>query len=328
MSMPGGRMAKTCDYLVTGGAGFIGSNIVRELVRRGCSVRVLDNLATGRMENLAGLEKRIRFLRGDVRDEDAVRRAVRGVRFVIHAAALPSVVRSVEDPVESNQVNACGTLRMLMASRDACVERFVFSSSSSVYGGNPRLPKREDMLPEPLSPYAVQKLTSEHYCRIFHGLYGLKTFCLRYFNVYGPRQDPASQYAAVIPRFISALRAGRRPVVYGDGLQTRDFTFVEDVVAANLRCCEVDGDAAGRVFNIACGRRISLLKLLNILSDLLGTSVAPRHEPPRPGDVRHSQADISLARKILGWSPGTSLEKGLEKTVEYFCSPPEAQGHA
>ncbi len=314
------RVSTACEYLVTGGAGFIGSNIVRVLVERGCKVRVLDNLATGRIENLAGLEGRIHFVRGDIRDENTARKAMRNIRVVIHAAALPSVVRSVEDPLTSNQVNACGTLRLLIAARDAGVERFVFSSSSSVYGGNPKLPKREDMLPAPLSPYAVQKLTSEHYCRVFHSLYGLNTFCLRYFNVYGPRQDPTSQYAAVIPRFISALRAGRRPLIYGDGLQTRDFTFVDDVVAANLRCCEVDEKAAGGVFNIACGRRTSLLKLLDTIAGLIGTSVKPRHKDPRPGDVRHSQADVSLARRVLGWSAKTSLEEGLEKTIEYFRS--------
>jgi nucleoside-diphosphate-sugar epimerase len=308
------------NYLVTGGAGFIGSNIVRHLAEKGESVRVLDDLSTGRLSNLRDILDELEFIRGDIRDPKTVAKAVKGARNVLHLAALPSVIRSVEDPVTSNQVNACGTLRMLMASREAKVERFVFSSSSSVYGDAPTLPKRENMIPAPLSPYAVQKLTGEHYCRIFHGLYGLNTFCLRYFNVFGPRQNPASQYAAVIPLFINAAQAGKSPIVYGDGKQSRDFTFVEDVVRANLCCCRASLKAAGGVYNVARGDRISLLELLRVLSKITGKKIRPIHEAPRPGDVRHSQADSSLARRFLGWEGQVTLEEGLRKTVAYFSN--------
>lgn len=306
------------DYLVTGGAGFIGSNVVRRLVEDGASVRVLDNLATGRRENLRDLAGRFELMEGDIRDAGAVARAVEGVRHVLHLAALPSVVRSIEDPLTSNQVNACGTLRLLLACRDAGVERFVFSSSSSVYGDTPTLPKREDMTPMPLSPYAVQKLTGEHYCRIFFSLYGLKTFCLRYFNVFGPRQNPKSQYAAVIPLFIEAAREGRAPTIYGDGGQTRDFTYVDDVVAANRLCCRAPAEAAGGVYNVACGTRTSVLELARVIMGIMGRKLDPRHEAARPGDVRDSQGDSTRARTLLGWEPQTDLETGLRRTVEFF----------
>ena len=308
------------EYLVTGGCGFIGSNIVRALVGRGRRVRVLDNLSTGRRENLREVEADIDLVLGDLRDEDAVRRAVHGVRCVLHAAALPSVARSVEDPKPTHDVNVTGTLNLLLAAREAKAERVVFSSSSSVYGDTPVLPKREDMIPQPLSPYALSKLAGEHYMRLFSELYGMATFCLRYFNVFGPRQDPASQYAAVIPRFIEALRRDRPPVIYGDGAQTRDFTFVDDVVAANLCCDTAPRDASGMVFNVAWGHRFSVRDLAVALARIMGKSISPVHEPARAGDVRDSQADSAMARARLGWTPRVPFEEGLRHTVDWFVA--------
>lgn len=309
----------SAEYLVTGGAGFIGSNMVRALLEQGSAVRVLDNLSTGRRENLAGLEPNVEFQVGDLRDEAAVARAVAGVRYVLHVGALSSVSRSVQDPAATHGANITGTLNILLAARDAGVERVVLASSSSVYGNTPVLPKREDMPPWPLSPYALSKLAGEHYLRLFHELYGLATFSLRYFNVFGPRQDPQSEYAAVIPRFITALRHGRSPVIYGDGRQTRDFTFVEDVVSANLCCCRAPADAAG-VFNVAWGNRISVNDLAVLLAKILGSDRRPVYEPARPGDVRDSQADSSRAQNILGWTPRVPFEDGLRRTVEWFLS--------
>lgn len=307
------------EYLVTGGAGFIGSNIVRHLVASGSEVRVLDDLSTGRSANLDDVRASIDFIEGDIRDPAAAARAVSGVKYVLHLAALPSVVRSVSDPVASNDVNVCGMLTMLVAARDASVERFVFSSSSSVYGDTQVLPKQEDMKPMPLSPYAAQKLMGENYCRIFHGLYGLKTFALRYFNVFGPRQNPASHYAAVIPLFIDALRNDRAPVIYGDGEQTRDFTYVDDVVKANLCCCTCPAGAAGGVYNVARGDRISVNRLAATLMKVMGRRQEPVHEAARPGDVRDSQADSTRARELLGWESETTFDEGVRKTVEFFC---------
>ena len=306
------------EYLVTGGAGFIGSNIVHRLVDEGRSVRVLDNLLTGRAGNIEDVLDSIEFIEGDIRDDSVVQKAVAGVDCVLHLAALPSVARSVEDPVTANQINVCGTLKMLIASRDAGVDRFVFSSSSSVYGDTPTLPKKEDMTPMPLSPYAVQKLTGENYCRIFHSLYGLKTFSLRYFNVFGPRQDPGSQYSAVIPLFVSAIKQDKPPIIHGDGKQTRDFTFVDDVVLANMCCCKAPEDAAGAVYNVAYGNRISIRGLADMLIEIMGKNIEPVHEDSRPGDVRDSQADSSRARDVLGWKAESSFEAGLKKTVRYF----------
>lgn len=310
------------EYLVTGGCGFIGSNLTRALVQRGARVRVLDNLSTGHRENLAGIEAEIELCVGDIRSREDVRAALRGVRYVLHAAALPSVARSVQDPWTTHDVNVNGTLNLLLACREMGVERLVFSSSSSVYGDTPELPKREDMRPEPRSPYALSKLTGEHYCRLFTELYGLATFSLRYFNVFGPRQDPTSPYAAVIPRFISALRAGRPPVIYGDGLQTRDFTYVDDVVEANLACCRAPLSAAGRCYNVAWGNKVSVLMLAQLLTQLMGVKIQPVHEAPRPGDVRDSQADSTLARERLGWAPRIPFAEGLRRTVEWFLSQP------
>lgn len=310
------------DCLVTGGAGFIGSNIVRGLVEKGRSVRVLDNLATGSLENLRDLLDRADFIEGDIRKMSVARKAARGVRHVFHLAALPSVAQSVEDPVTSNEVNATGTLNMLVAARDAGADRFVFSSSSAIYGNDPALPKREDMLPEPLSPYAVQKAVGEHYCRIFHGLYGLKTFALRYFNVFGPRQNPKSQYAAVVPNFVDALKHGKSPTIHGDGGQTRDFIFVEDVVRANLACGEADEKAAGQVYNVAWGKSITVKELADLLIRVTGRNVAPVHTEARQGDVRHSRADTSRARDLLRWTPTIPFEEGLRRTVEWFMTRP------
>jgi nucleoside-diphosphate-sugar epimerase len=306
-------------YLITGGAGFIGSNMCRRLLSTGNKVRILDNLATGRLQNLEDVKSSIDFIEGDIRKPADVAGALKGVRYVIHMAALPSVIRSVEDPVASNDVNVNGSLNLLMAARDANVERFVFSTSSSVYGDTAVLPKREDMMPCPLSPYALQKLTIEHYCRIFHMLYGVPTVCLRYFNVFGPRQNPKSQYAAVIPLFIDATKNGKSPVIYGDGEQTRDFTFVEDVVDANLCACHaaVD-DCAGRVFNVARGDRISVNRVASTIAQILNSTVKPVYEAARPGEVRDSQADSGLAKKFLKWAPKVDFSSGLRRTCEYY----------
>lgn len=305
-------------YLVTGGAGFIGSNVVHHLVARGEQVRVLDNFLTGRRENLKDVLSAIELHEGNLEDRGVVRKAVAGVRFILHFGALPSVIRSVEDPWSANTVNIDGTLNLLIAARDAGVERFVFSSSSSVYGNTPVLPKREDMTPNPLSPYALQKLTGEHYGRIFYELYGLKTFSLRYFNVFGPRQNPKSDYAAVIPLFIRALMENRAPVIHGDGSQTRDFTYVDDVVSANLACCTAPESAAGRSYNVAWGNRISIKELALTLAKLLGKAIEPQHDPARPGDVRDSQADATLAREHLGWEPRVGFSEGLAQTISWY----------
>ncbi len=309
-------------YLVTGGAGFIGSNLASALLAAGHDVRVFDNFLTGKRENLAGLAQDYRdafeLVEGDLRDLAAVRRAVDRADYVLHQGALPSVPRSVADPVLTNEINVGGTLNVLVAARDAGVRRVVYAASSSAYGDTPALPKRESMTPNPKSPYAAQKLAGEQYMRIFHELYGLETVSLRYFNVFGPRQDPASTYAAVIPRFATAVLAGEAPMVYGDGLQTRDFTYIDNVVRANLLACEAPGEACGKVVNIACGERISLLDILGVLYGLAGRRVAPRFDPARAGDVRDSLADISLARELLGYEPSVPFSEGLSRTLDHF----------
>ena len=310
-------MKKGFHYLVTGGAGFIGSNIVAELVERGEKVTVFDNFATGKRENLAPFSSSITLYEGDIRSYHQVREAMEGVDYVLHQAALPSVPRSVRDPITSNQVNVDGTLNLLVAAQEAKVKRFVYASSSSVYGDNPTLPKVEDMTLNPLSPYAVSKLTGEKYCRVFARLYGLETVALRYFNIFGPRQDPTSQYSAVIPRFIMALKHKEPPIIYGDGHHSRDFTFVSNVVEANLLACRVSG-VAGEAFNVACGDRFSLLELIGCLQEIMGVSVEPRFEEPRPGDVRHSQAGIEKIMSVMGYKVQHDFRCGLEKTVEYF----------
>lgn len=304
-------------YLVTGGAGFIGSHIVEELIRRGERVRVLDNFSTGRRENLAPFLEHVELIEGDLRNLAAVRQAVAGVDYVLHQGALPSVPRSVNDPLASHAVNATGTLNLLVAGRDAGVKRVVYASSSSIYGDSPTLPKQEDLPPRPKSPYAVAKLAGEGYCRAFSEVYGLETVCLRYFNVFGPRQDPASQYAAVIPLFITAMLRGESPIVHGDGLQSRDFTYVANVVHANLLAA-VAPDAAGRMFNVACGQRHTLVDLIAILNAALNISIVPAHTDRRLGDVLHSLADITAAQEALGYRPQVSFEEGLRQTVAWY----------
>ena len=304
-------------YLVTGGAGFIGSHIVEELVRRGERVRALDNLSTGRRENLVPFLECIDLIEGDLRDLPTVRRAVEGADFVLHQGALPSVPRSISDPLTSNAVNATGTLHLLVAARDAGVRRVVYASSSSVYGDSPALPKQEEMPTQPKSPYAVSKLAGENYCRAFSQVYGLETVCLRYFNVFGPRQDPTSQYAAVIPLFITAMLRGESLTVYGDGCQSRDFTYVSNVVHANLLAATVSG-VAGRVFNVACGQRHTLLDLIAILDQILDSRVTSVHAAPRPGDVRHSLADITAVQEALGYRAEVNFREGLQRTVAWY----------
>jgi len=301
-------------YLVTGGAGFIGSHIVDRLVQNGEKVRVLDNFSTGKRANIEHNLGEIDLINGSLTDMGTVRCAVEGVDYVLHQGALPSVPRSVNDPIGSNDANINGTLNLLVAARDAGVKRLVFASSSSVYGDSPSLPKHERMPPDPLSPYALTKLAGECYCRLFTDLYGLETVSLRYFNVFGPRQDPESQYAAVIPKFIKCMLKGERPVIYGDGLQSRDFTYVENNVEANILACSAPR-AVGEVMNIACGDRFSLLDLVDIINRILGTSIEPVFEPARPGDVKHSQADISKARELIGFEPKVGFVEGLERLV-------------
>jgi len=305
-------------YLVTGGSGFIGSNIAHELVKRGEDVRVIDNFSTGNKVNIAEIENRIELIDGDIRDFWTVQEAVAGVDYVLHQAALPSVPRSISNPLTSNSVNIDGTLNLLEASKSAGVKRFVMASSSSVYGDTPALPKREDMPTDPLSPYAITKLANEKYCKVFYELYGLETVCMRYFNIFGPRQDPKSEYAAVIPRFITALLNGRQPVVYGDGEQSRDFTFVSNAVDANLLATTA-AIKPGRYYNIACGAQYTLNDLLDMLREIIGTDIEAKYTPPHPGDIKHSFADISLARKELGFDPKVDFKAGLKKTVEWFA---------
>ena len=304
--------------LVTGGAGFIGSNLVRRLAAQGARVRVFDNLSSGHLENLAGLEASVEFVQGDLRDAAAVQAAARGVRNIFHVGALASVQASVDDPAATHEINVTGTLNVLLAARAAGAARVVFSSSASVYGDSPEMPKREDMRPAPLTGYALSKLAGEHYGRIFHGLYGLNFFALRYFNVFGPRQDPASHYAAVIPLFLRAYAAGRQPTIYGDGGQTRDFTFVEDIVSANLACVAAPDSAAGGVYNVAYGGRVSVNDLAREIAALSGLPFAPVYAPARPGDIRESQADSTLARRVLGWQPAHTFAEGLKTTHAWF----------
>ncbi|MBI5154495.1 SDR family oxidoreductase [Candidatus Poribacteria bacterium] len=309
------RIAPT-RFLVTGGAGFIGGHLAERLLADGHSVCVLDDFSTGRRENVpAGVE----LIEGSLTDPEVCRTAARGAEFVLHEAAIPSVPRSVADPVRSHAANATGTLNLLEACRAGRVRRVVYAASSSAYGNAAAERKDESLCPEPLSPYAVAKLAGEHYLHAYHHVYGLETVSLRYFNVFGPRQDPASDYAAVIPRFITRMLRGERPVIFGDGGHSRDFTYISNNVEANLLACTA-ADAPGRCFNIACGESFSLLDLVGMLNEIMGTEITPVHEPPRAGDVRHSLADITLARECLGYEVLVNFRDGLKRTVDWYRS--------
>ncbi len=303
--------------LVTGGAGFIGSHLVRRLLRDGYRVRVLDNLATGKATNLAEVQSQIEFLEGSVTDAETAARAVEGASYVLHQAAIPSVPRSIADPLASHAENSTGTLSILCAARDAGVKRFVYAASSSAYGDTPVLPKEETMRTDPLSPYAVAKLSGENYCRAFNRVYGLETVALRYFNIFGPRQDPKSLYSAVIPKFITAILEDREISIYGDGEHSRDFTFIDNTVDANLLAMTTPG-VGGVMCNIACGERFSLNELVNRLGAIIGKTPRVTYAERRTGDVQHSLADISRARELLGYQPRISFDEGLQQTVAYF----------
>lgn len=304
-------------YLVTGGCGFIGSNIVEHLVGSGEQVRVLDNLSTGNRNNLNGFEYSVELLEGDLLDLDVVQRAVEGVDYVLHQAALPSVQRSVEDPITANRINVGGTVNLLYACQRAGVKRVVYAASSSAYGDQPVLVKTEKLLPSPKSPYAVAKLTGEYYLQSFYDCYGLETVSLRYFNVFGPRQDPNSEYSAVIPLFITKCLKGEQPIIYGDGTQSRDFTYVENNVRANILAATAP-DVAGKVMNVACGHAYTLLDLLTDINEILGTDIQPKFAPARMGDVMHSLADISKARQLLGYEVTVDFKEGLRRTVDHY----------
>jgi len=305
------------NYLVTGGAGFIGSHLCQRLVAEGHAVRVLDDLSAGKKENLAGIEGRVDFVEGDLRDGETLAAAVRDVDFVLHHAAVASVAVSVEKPLFEQEVNAVGTLRLLEAARRAGVRRLVFAASAAAYGNNPVCPKREDMLPEPSSPYAISKVAGEHYCRAYSELFELETVCLRYFNVFGPRQDPFSPYSGVISIFVDRMLQGERPVIFGDGEQSRDFVYVDNVVEANVRACAA-GRTAGQLYNIGCERSITIRTLVQGINDVLGSALEPTFADPRPGDVRISLADISRARGELGFQPAVPFEEGLQRTIEWI----------
>lgn len=304
-------------YLITGGAGFIGSNLAQALVARGESVRILDDFSTGRSQNLHGIEDRIEIVRGDLRDPEAVARAVRGIEIVLHQAALNSIPRSIKEPGPTNAVNVDGTLLLLEAARAAGVRRVVYASSSSVYGDTPDLPKTEDLPLRPKAPYGVSKLAAELYCRVFTQVYGFETVSLRYFNVFGPRQHPDSEYAAVIPRFLRRMLAGKRPVIFGDGEQSRDFTSVDNVVEANLLAAQ-SARGVGDAFNVACGQASTLNQVVAWINESLGARIEPAYEPPRPADIRHSYASIRRAETVLGYRPSLGVREGLRRTVVWF----------
>jgi UDP-glucose 4-epimerase len=304
-------------YLVTGGAGFIGSHIAGELVRKGHSVRIIDNFSTGKRENISPFLNKIELVEADIREFKACRKVVDGVDFVLHQAALTSVPLSIEDPLLTNEINITGTLNLLLASREAKVQRLVFASSAAVYGDDSRLPKTEKMDGLPISPYALSKLVGELYCRLFSQLYGLPTVCLRYFNIFGPRQDPFSQYASVIPNFIGKMLKDEKPVVFGDGEQSRDFLYVSNVVDANIMAVKAS-EVSGEVFNIAGGEKTTVNSLVQELNKALGKEIKPSYDDPRPGDIKHSYADISKARKMLKYEPKVSFSKGLSETVHWY----------
>jgi UDP-glucose 4-epimerase len=306
-------------YLITGVAGFIGSTLARAVLAQGGEVRGLDNFSTGKRGNLADIADRLELHEADLLDLNAVHEACRRVDYVLHEAAIPSVPRSVEDPLGNNRANVDGTLHLLVAARDAKVKRVIYAASSSAYGDTPTLPKREDMRPDPISPYATAKLASEYYMANFYRCYGLETVSLRYFNVFGPRQDPASPYSGVLAKFITRMLQGKRPTIFGDGKQSRDFTYADNVVEANLLACEAQGrEVAGRVFNVATGRRVDLNETFQILKKLTGYSGEVEYQGERAGDVKHSLADISQAEKYLGYKPKVDFEEGLRRTIEWY----------
>lgn len=304
-------------FLVTGGAGFIGSNITAALLRKKHQVRILDNFSTGKKENIAGFRSKMEIIKGDIRDLKTVNRAVKGVDYVLHQAALPSVARSVADPSTSNAVNVEGTLNILIASRDHKIKRVVYAASSSAYGDTPVLPKVETMAPNPQSPYAVSKLAGELYCRNFSRIFGLETVCLRYFNVFGPKQDPASFYSAVIPRFIYSMLRRESPHINGDGKQSRDFTYIDNVVSANILACTAP-KASGEVFNIACGQRHTVIELVEKIAGIMRLDLDLEFGPARPGDVRHSLADIRKAREILKYKVKVDFDEGLRRAIHWL----------
>ena len=307
-------------YLVTGGAGFIGSSIVDTLVRNGERVRILDDFSTGSLDNVAGVRDRVEIIEGDLRDMNAVRRAVAGTTYVLHQAALRSVPRSIDDPLSTDEVNTHGTLQLLLAAHEAkTVRRVVYASSSSCYGDSPALPKLEEQVPSPISPYAVSKLAAEYYCRMFTRLHGLETVSLRYFNVFGPKQSPESKYAAVVPLFIRAALRDEPLIVHGDGEQSRDFTYIENVVQANLKACTAP-NVGGEVFNIACNSRHSVLEIAHTIERFLGRKVKVEHTPPRSGDVRHTQASIAKAEQLLHYHPTVGFEEGMSRTFEHWAA--------
>jgi nucleoside-diphosphate-sugar epimerase len=305
-------------YLITGIGGFIGSSLAHALVQRGEQVRGVDNFSTGKRVNLAGIIERIDLREADLLDLDNLRRACQGADFVLHQAAIPSVPKSVQDPLGNNRANVDGTVNLLIAARDAKVKRVVYAASSSAYGESPSLPKREDMSPNPVSPYAVAKLAGEHYMRAFYHCYGLETISLRYFNIFGPRQDPSSPYSGVLAKFIMQMLHGEQPTIFGDGTQSRDFTYVDNVIEANLLACAASTEALGQTFNIAVGQRFNLNQTFEILKTLTGYPGPVNYAPERPGDVKHSLADISRAEKHLGYKPKVDFSKGLEKTVAWY----------
>jgi nucleoside-diphosphate-sugar epimerase len=314
-------------YVVTGGAGFIGSNTVDELVKRGHSVVVLDDLSAGKEENLAEVRNKITFIKGSITDIEVVRKAMHEAEYVLHLAARTSVPRSVKDPIESNRINIDGTLNVLVAARDAKVKRIVFAASSSAYGETPTLPKVESMRPMPISPYGITKFVGELYLQVFGRCYGLENVCLRYFNVFGPRQDPGSPYSGVLAKFCSAFLEETQPVIFGDGEHTRDFTYVENAVQANLLACEAP-NVTGKVFNVGVGGRVSLNQVIELLGKISGTRLEAKHEPSRDGDIRDSQADISQARELLGYDPQVTFEEGLRRTFEWYRTVSQAKAQA
>lgn len=313
-------------YLVTGGAGFIGSNLVERLLQNGEKVRVIDNFATGKKQNLEHFNDQIEFVNGDIRYLNTVMEAMNGVDYVLHQAALPSVPRSVETPLESNDVNTNGTLNLLYAAKEAGIKRFVYAASSSAYGESPTLPKVETMQTSPLSPYAVNKLSGEYNCKAFYNVYGLETVAIRYFNIYGPRQDPGSYYSAVIPKFIKMMLSNIAPTIHGDGEQSRDFTYIENVLNANLLACKAPKKACGKVMNIACGERITLNKLVSELTSLLNVNIEAIHGEPRAGDIKDSLADVSLAKELIGYEPKVLVDEGLKRTVDWFLKNKQVLG--